>query len=451
MVWRIACAFLLVLVAGCSQSGTEVGNNTPVQKPEPDRLALIKETEQFNKDLSSLNELAKQKEKAFEFAQAATIWGQVHQLVSGRFGEGAWQSLNAKIAHDLAYTKSNFSKAQLESEKNIRSRLEAVKQSLKTKQLENALQTSREITELSAKLYGGESIQVAQSLFQEATLAARLQDYSTATRNFHQAIELFRKHDFGNHPEMELAHAGLASSYVQQSKFIPAAANQKEATRISGQIWGRESLDFAMQANQLGVIYHRAGNLEVAFEILDQARAIREKSLGDDHAIYAHSCLNLGAVLLDLKRPDNAESYLKKALEIFDRDFGTDESLTHRAKSHLATIYMLRKQPGQAEPLLQSLAKTMPVGSTEQIAHQYRLSIAYAKQGKYDLAKPLLEATIEQQKKKFGSADQRTINSLRAYALVLDRTHQTESAEKVKQHINRVASQVNTQDFQQRY
>ena len=450
MVFRIVCA-LMILFAGCSRSTTEVKNDKAEKQIAPSRMALIKETEQFNNDLSSLNELAKQKESAFDFAAAATVWGQVHQLVSKRFGEGSWQSLNAKIAHDLAFTKSEFSSSQLETVKQVQGFFQDFKQALNNQQLQDALSIGDDITKLSKQLYGIKSVQVAQALFQSARIESRLKKFQEAAKKFHQAIEIFRAHGFGNHPEMELAHSGLANAYVQQSKLTPASANQKEATRIAGQIWGRDSLDFAVQANQLGVIYHRAGNLDVAFEILDHARAIREELLGTEHAIYAHSCLNLGAVMLDLNRPDNAEGYLKKALEIFDRDFGTDESITHRAKSHLATIYMLRKHPDQAEPLLQSLAQTLPPGSDEQLSHQYRLSIAYAKQGKYDLAKPLLETTIQQQKEQFGSADERTINSLRAYALVLERTHQSDAADTVKQHINRVAGQVDSQDFQTRY
>ena len=443
---------LLILVAGCSQTGSELANEEEAsENVAHDRLAEIQETEQFNKDLEALNELAKSNESEFNFADAATVWGQVQQLVSERFGPDSWQAFNAKLAHDSTFRKSQFDSSELAIEKQITRQLEQVKESIKTKQLAQALATNNKIVELSEQLYGGSSVEFSQALVRSATLESGNQNYSTATKQFHQAIEILRQHGFEDHPDLETAHAGLASAYSKQSKLPPAAANQKEATRISAAVWGRESLNFAIQANQLGVIYHKAGNLDVAFEILDRAKQIREKLLGTDHAMFAHSCLNLGALMLDLDRPDNAEGYLNTALKIFERDFGTDQALTNRAKSHLATIYMLRKKPELAEPLLQSVTKSLEEGGEEQIQHQFRLSIAYARQGKYDQAKPLLESTIQQQKEKFGSADQRTINSLRAYALVLERTHQTEAAKTVKDHINRVAQQIDSQDFQSRY
>ena len=148
MVFRIVCA-LMILFAGCSRSTTEVKNDKAEKQIAPSRMALIKETEQFNNDLSSLNELAKQKESAFDFAAAATVWGQVHQLVSKRFGEGSWQSLNAKIAHDLAFTKSEFSSSQLETVKQVQGFFQDFKQALNNQQLQDALSIGDDITNLT--------------------------------------------------------------------------------------------------------------------------------------------------------------------------------------------------------------------------------------------------------------------------------------------------------------
>ncbi len=449
---RLALVFL-GFIAGCnSQSpGPEAQLETDHKNSASARLELIKQAEQFKNDLNQLTELAQQKENKSQYNQAADVRNQIRDLITQNLGESSWQAFNAVVAHKRAIFKSNFTASQLEQDQHIKHLVQTQSELMNQKAWNQAVEIGRDLVLKIEELFGDESIDAAQAWFHLASLESRIAQYSESIKHYHTAIELFRKNQLPDHPEMEMAHAGLAAAYTKLAKLTPAAANQKEATRIAGQLWGRESLAFATQANQLGVIFHRANNLEVAFEILDRAKNIREAELGTDHVAYAHSCLNLGVLMLDLKRTDNAEEHLKQALTIFERDFGTDQELTNRAKSSLATIYMLRKQPELAAPLLKDVVDAMAADSDDKLTHQYRLSIAYAKQGKYDLAKPVMESVYREQTKRFGQSDSRTVTTMRAYALLLERTHQTDDANKIKNHIERVAHQVDTNDFQKRY
>ena len=260
---------------------------------------------------------------------------------------------------------------------------------------------------------------------------------------------------YGDHPELQLAHAGLAAAYARKGQLAPAVANQKHATRIAGVIEGLQSTEYATQANQLGVLYHQAGNLQVAHDILQATKAIRGRVLGQRSTAFGHSCMNLGVVALDQKQLDEAEENFTVAEQIFAAEFGAGNSLSSRSKSHLATIQMLRNRPDLAERFLRDvvddLAEAESSDSEGLLAHRYRLAIALARQGKYEDAGPLLESVIDQQRQRFGESDPRTMKSLKAYVLLLESSHQNDAAKAIRQQINRVAKSASGNDFQPLY
>jgi tetratricopeptide (TPR) repeat protein len=188
-------------------------------------------------------------------------------------------------------------------------------------------------------------------------------------------------------------------------------------------------------------------------KILRAAEAIRRLKLGPDDPVVAHSLLNLGIVNKDLKMYDDAEQSLLSARKIFAREKRPElESYIAQCNSNLATIYMATNRPDLAEPLLQALVQSCENSDTtdpQQLAScQYRYAIALARQGKYDVAQPLMERTLNQQRKLLGPAHADTIKTMSAYALLLKTTRQTEAAEKIYNQIRQVSYESDTNDFQ---
>ncbi len=442
---------LIVAALGCSES-------QPVATSPPEASiaahSLSGKAVEHIQELSRLTAQAREYEEHLDFDAAAGTWKTFTSKVVKQFGPESWQARNAEFAYTSAIEKSGFDSSQRQQLKQIRQWNEQIKKSVAGNEINNALELSQDVKQLQSELFGEDSIEVGQSFIQIATLESRLGCSDRAISNFHQGIKILAQRGYTDHPELEMAHAGLASAYSENQKYAPAVANQKVATQISGRIWGLDSLNFATQANQLGVIYHRAGNLDVAFNILSQAKLIRQQALGTKHMAYAHSCLNLGVVMLDLQRLADAEACLVESLAIFERELGSDHPLTIRCKSQFASLHMLRKQPELAEPTLNEIVNSMThpndLDDKSLLSHQYRLAVALAQQGKYDRAQPLIEQVIEKQQSLFGASDRRTISSMRAYASMLQSTHQKELAAQVNQQINRVAHVVDANDFQRR-
>ena len=154
--------------------------------------------------------------------------------------------------------------------------------------------------QIEEPLCGDVSMDTARLKLQVGTLENKLGHDDLAIKNLHAGIEIFRGKGIELHPELETALANLGESYSRLKKFGPAVANQKSATQISGHMWGTESLQYANQANRLGVIFHRAGNNSVAVKILETAKQIRKQELGSQSIEFANSCLNLGLSLIHI-------------------------------------------------------------------------------------------------------------------------------------------------------
>ncbi len=411
--------------------------------------------EAFSADLKRLTDLAKEQEAAGNYAEAARVWGQVNQMASNRFGAASWQSNNAAVAYQRAVQKSRFTSQQMERLWEADQLQEIVRRSLESGDVQGGLRANERAVEINAELFGEGSVAYAQLVVQSATIESNLRLVEQSVTHFHQGIETLKQNGYTNHPELELAHAGLASIYADKESFGPAIANQKEATRIAGLIWGQESLAFANRAHQLGTLFHRAGNLDVAYQVIDEAKLIRQRQLGTEHPAFANSCLNLGVISMDQKRFDQADEYFSKAQSVFTKTLGPEADDTLRCQSHRATIYMLQQRPELAEPLLRAVVQTMRAsqagtnsGNVEKrLDHEYRLAISLSRQGKYAIAKPLLEQVITEQRQRIGQSDRRTVASMRAYALLLERTNQTEAAGQMRQQIDRVAQEPGPQDF----
>ncbi len=451
LVSTVLLALLVVALSGCGKkepTANKAAGNT-------NRSTFTSPASDFAGEITALTANARQSEENFEFDLAVKRWEQIRQKIVAQLGQDSWQARNAGYALESARAKSQFSAEQRQQLQRLRQINDQVKQSFQDKQFSQALGQSVQLYNLQAQLTGKESIEVGQLAIQIATLQSQLGQIDSAIHHFHQGIEILRLRGYGDHPELQLAHAGLAAAYARKGQLAPAVANQKHATRIAGVIEGMQSTEYATQANQLGVLYHQAGNLQVAHDILHATKAIRGRALGQRSTAFGHSCLNLGIVALDQKQLDEAEENFTVAEQIFAAEFGAGNSLSSRCNSHLATIQMLRNRPDLAERFLRDVVDDFTEGESSDpeglLAHRYRLAIALARQGKYEEAGPLLVAVIDQQRQRFGESDARTMKSLKAYVLLLESSHQYDAAKAVRQQINRVAKSVSGNEFQPLY
>ncbi len=302
----------------------------------------------------------------------------------------------------------------------------------------------------SSQLFGPTSAITAKQRVQYAKLLKSLSKSADAVYQFEQALTDLSKNFAAIHPDVCHLHDYLGDLYLNGANYATAINHLNAATRMSAAIWGDDSPQYATRANQLGVAYYRSGQQEIALRVLQAAEVIRRRKLGENDIQVGHSLSNIGNVLIQLRRPADAIVQLEKAQKIF----ASHENLAKQydqVADKLATAFMLNGQPDKAEPLLAHLLKkaqsTLPEYHPDLAATQYRYAIALGRQGKYELAEPVIQAAITANQTNYGPQHSETIRSYQAYAMLLERTNRKQDAQKLMDQL-RVAQNPGSNSFQ---
>ncbi|MFH0953763.1 MAG: tetratricopeptide repeat protein [Verrucomicrobiota bacterium] len=124
----------------------------------------------------------------------------------------------------------------------------------------------------------------------------------------------------------------------------------------SFEIWsrepGRQELQIASAANQLGMFLRSAALHAEAEPLYRRALKIAEHSLGKDHPRVVMCLNNLAQLLRETNRPAEAQPLLQRALEVAEHSFGKDRADVAIGLSTLAALLYDANRLAEAEPLL---------------------------------------------------------------------------------------------------
>ena len=113
---------------------------------------------------------------------------------------------------------------------------------------------------------------------------------------------------------------------------------------------GRESWPVAAAYQVLATIYEAKSNTSWQKSFRRKAITLREKVLGPNHFEVANSYNNLGLVLMNTERVDEAEQAYLKALSIFDKSVDPEHPFAAMTLANLATINLRRGNWDKAAP-----------------------------------------------------------------------------------------------------
>lgn len=144
-----------------------------------------------------------------------------------------------------------------------------------------------------------------------------------------------------------------------------------------------EHLDLAYTANNLAYLYreqHQYDSAEIYYRL---AKEIREKKLGEDHAIYGNSCNKLGYVLLKQGKLEQAEPMYLISKKVHGQTLGKESDYYKNARENLAYIYMETGRYHLAEALyMEAVAMELKFKGKEDASYKYycyQLAWVYAK------------------------------------------------------------------------
>ena len=165
---------------------------------------------------------------------------------------------------------------------------------------------------------------------------------------------------------------------------------------------------------------HKSNKYAEAAKIWETLLEIRKSKYGSESLPASYGYNALGRLYFDQGFYNKAETYIRKALEIQEKQSDTDPLEMVSTVFHLAMVYQTQSLYSEAEPLFQkaiSISKEISGKNHVYTAKLYRnLGELYSKQGFYRKAEKLFQRAIEIFKQKFGVTHFQTAKTLQHLA-----------------------------------
>ncbi|CAF3854894.1 unnamed protein product [Rotaria magnacalcarata] len=143
----------------------------------------------------------------------------------------------------------------------------------------------------------------------------------------------------------------LALVYRDQSKFKEAGVLLNDALAIREKTLGPDHPAVAATLNNLAVLYGKRNKFRDAEVLCKRALEIREKCLGSSHPDVAKQLNNLALLCQNQGKYDEVESYYKRAIEIYTKTLGIDDPNVAKTKNNLASAYLKQQKYKEAEQI----------------------------------------------------------------------------------------------------
>ncbi len=184
-----------------------------------------------------------------------------------------------------------------------------------------------------------------------------------------------------------VAHGNLATVLQNRGKLAEAETHRRLALEAFEQ--GDAPHETAMAHANLAATFLGQGKFEEAEGQFLHALTQYESSLGLDHPDVAHVHSGLGALYASLERLDESLEHLRRAAELFEKGEGPSSGWAMIMRSNMGIILQQQGKPEQAEALIRAALETVTEdgGSNPHLAGvQKQLGLMLHDQERYDEA-----------------------------------------------------------------
>jgi tetratricopeptide (TPR) repeat protein len=157
-----------------------------------------------------------------------------------------------------------------------------------------------------------------------------------------RASAAVEEHEEWNRQIEELRHAG------RQADAIALAEKYRERM---GEGYGTEHARYAIALKVLANILQNTDRIEEAESLMRRALEIDEKSLGPEHPDVADDLKDLGTILRTANRAGEAETLLRRSLAIEEKNFGPQHPRLVPALTELALVLGNNEQIAEARQI----------------------------------------------------------------------------------------------------
>ena len=265
---------------------------------------------------------------------------------------------------------------------------------------DEALELLNRACQMCLDLYGEEHYETGNVYLILSSIYSEMGEREKALAYCIKAKNIAEKVLSPDHLDLAMAYNNLGALYFDRSENDLAMAYTQKALAIREKQQGEEHNEVAMSYNNLGSIHAQRGEFQQALECYNKALDIRKKIQGENSLDVAMVYNNLANIYASyLNDDEQALLYLKKVLEIREKQLGPEHPETARTLGNIGTTLQKRGEYNSAlECYLKNkeiCEKVLGVRSPSTATCYNNLGVLYAHLEDYERALEYLRKSLE--------------------------------------------------------
>lgn len=232
--------------------------------------------------------------------------------------------------------------------------------------LEKSHYYDQKVIRIFKKLYGAESLNVADMYMNVGLTFIRNGDYRQAENYLSKALIIFQKKSKSNSKNFNRIYNNLGWLYRKKANYDKALEYSKKALKIKLLNYDEYHPSVSKYYANIAHNYYGKGAVEKGLPYMEKALDISLKSLGEDHPQTAGILGDLGDFHAAMGRIDDAKKMIQKNIEINERRLGLTHPYVVSAHKSIGELYEGDKEFDKAlEVYQQNLSRYL--------SHDYRV------------------------------------------------------------------------------
>ncbi|MEZ4387264.1 MAG: serine/threonine-protein kinase [Candidatus Krumholzibacteriia bacterium] len=291
----------------------------------------------------------------------------------------------------------------------------------------------RQVLELDRKHYDANHLNIAYSLTNLAISLQQIGRYEEAGRHLDEALAIRRASLAPGHPEIIKGLSAVGLNHMYRGEYATAEPILREAVDVAREHLGRHGIT-AGRLDDLGWLLRELGRYDEALALHREALSIKEEVLGPDHKHTGITLMHMALCLLASDRLAEAREVQERALAIAQLQFGPENEFTATNELTLARILLAQGNLDGARERADAGLATMRRQVREQNPRLAAAMLVCAQvdqaQGRWDSAERRMRRALELRRQILGERSPTTAwNEVQLAELLLERGQKAEAAE----------------------
>jgi tetratricopeptide (TPR) repeat protein len=272
-----------------------------------------------------------------------------------------------------------------------------------------------------------------EELAHQAAERSEAEDVQGAETLSRQALRMAELELGADHPQLIPLSTQFAGILHRQGRDAEAEPLLRHAVAMANAAGDPKLLGIAL--NALGNALHGEGQAARAEPVLRRSLALFEQSEGKDALDTAKAANNLGTLYSDTGQYERAEREISFALSFYEKHRGSFPALFTISLRNMFVILLAQRRMEEAESYLkraEAIASSEFPESRKMAALRFDEAVLNARRGKFQEAADLLQQVVEMQERLLGSQHRELARSLMIYSEVLRRLHHRTEAQQLK-------------------